>query len=284
VQDQHKYPVVRDSDGKLVGWDLPRDHFETNISNCFGPVIEEIPEVKCPQSYQATFGGTPGTVHMTGEGVVFVYFNHGSKTFERFYISPSHAHMVILTERRPPIPSQRPNPTPPQRSAQQPILGMPVQTALQQQPTFGLPIQTAPPQQPINQGVEGQPVFPQVDSTQLLQTLLNQLAISSQLNTQQLAPSASRSIEQATFVTGHSNTQDSTKARTAPDPKIRILEERPLETPTEIQAVEKVVTEFKSHMNQKLIDHFSEMLLKQYGIKPKQQSCMYRTPYPSGYD
>jgi hypothetical protein len=26
------------------------------------------------------------------------------------------------------------------------------------------------------------------------------------------------------------------------------------------------------------------MLLKQYGIKPKQQSCMYRTPYPSGYD
>jgi hypothetical protein len=26
------------------------------------------------------------------------------------------------------------------------------------------------------------------------------------------------------------------------------------------------------------------MLLKQYGIKPKHQSCMYRTPYPSGYD
>jgi hypothetical protein len=26
------------------------------------------------------------------------------------------------------------------------------------------------------------------------------------------------------------------------------------------------------------------MLLKQYGIKPKQQSCMYRTLYPSGYD
>jgi hypothetical protein len=26
------------------------------------------------------------------------------------------------------------------------------------------------------------------------------------------------------------------------------------------------------------------MLLKQYGIKPKQQSCMYRTPYSSGYD
>jgi hypothetical protein len=26
------------------------------------------------------------------------------------------------------------------------------------------------------------------------------------------------------------------------------------------------------------------MLQKQYGIKPKQQSCMYRTQYPSGYD
>jgi hypothetical protein len=35
------------------------------------------------------------------------------------------------------------------------------------------------PQQPINQGAAGQPVFPQVDSAQLLQTLLNQLAISS---------------------------------------------------------------------------------------------------------
>jgi recombinational DNA repair protein (RecF pathway) len=37
-------------------------------------------------------------------------------------------------------------------------------------------------------------------------------------------------------------------------------------------------------MKQELIDHFSEMLLKQYGIKPKLQSCMYMTPYPSGYD
>jgi hypothetical protein len=81
-----------------------------------------------------------------------------------------------------------------------------MQTTPQQQPTLGMPIQTAPPQQsttmqavltlantvahtrstpqqPINQGVVGQPVFPQVDSTQLLQTLLNQLAISSQLST-----------------------------------------------------------------------------------------------------
>jgi hypothetical protein len=179
VQNQQKYPAVRDSDGKLAGWDLPCDHF----------VIEEILEVKYPQSYQATFGGTPGTVHMTREGVVFVYFNHGSKTFERFKISPPHAHMVILTEKILSVPPQRPDPTPPQRLAQQPILGMPVQTALQQQPTLGMPIQTTPPQQsttmqavltpantvvrtrsspqqPINQGAAGQPVFPQVDSAQ----------------------------------------------------------------------------------------------------------------------
>jgi hypothetical protein len=80
---------MRNSDGKLAGWDLPHDHF----------VIEEIPEVKYPQYYQATFGGTPGTAHMTGEEVVFVYFNHGSKTFERFKISTAHAHMVIPTEK-----------------------------------------------------------------------------------------------------------------------------------------------------------------------------------------
>jgi hypothetical protein len=37
-------------------------------------------------------------------------------------------------------------------------------------------------------------------------------------------------------------------------------------------------------MKQELIDHMSKTLLKQYGIKHKQQSCMYRTLYPSGYD
>jgi hypothetical protein len=140
-------------------------------------------------------------------------------------------------------------------------------------------------QQPINQGAARQPVVPQVDSTQLLQTLLNQLAISRQLNTQQPTPSISQPIEQAP-ITGHSNTQGSTEARpsTALDPKTRILEERPLETPAEIQAIEQMSAELKSHLKQELIDHFSEMLLKQYGIKPKQQSCMYRTLYPSGYD
>jgi hypothetical protein len=174
---------VRDSDGKLVGWDLPRDYF----------VIEEIPEVKYPQSYQATFGGTPGTVHMTGEGVEFVYFNHGNKNFERVKISPARAHMVIPIERRL-IPPQRPNLTPPQRSAQQPMLGMPIQTAPPQQSTTIQTVLTqantvahtrSSPQQSINQGTTaGQSVFPQVDSTQLLQTLLNQLAIPSQLNMQ----------------------------------------------------------------------------------------------------
>jgi hypothetical protein len=65
--------------------------------------------------------------------------------------------------------------------------------------------------QPINQGAVGQPVVPHVDSVQLLQTLLNQLAISSQLNTQQPAPSASQPI-------GHSNTQGSAEAKTSTTP------------------------------------------------------------------
>jgi hypothetical protein len=42
-----------------------------------------------------------------------------------------------------------------------------------------------------------------------LQTLLNQLAISSQLNLQQSTPSAGQPIGQAPPITGHSNTQDS---------------------------------------------------------------------------
>jgi hypothetical protein len=48
-------------------------------------------------------------------------------------------------------------------------------------------------------------VFPQVDFAQLLQTLLNQLAISSQLGTQQIAPSVSQPIEQVAPIAGHSN-------------------------------------------------------------------------------
>jgi hypothetical protein len=134
------------------------------------------------------------------EGVVFVYFIHKRKNFERVKISPTHAHMVIPTEKRAHIPPQKPTLVPPQRSAQQPILGMPVQTAPIQQPTLGMLVQTTPlqqststqpvltpantvaptrssPQQPFNQGVTGQIIIPQVASAQLLQTLMNQLAI-----------------------------------------------------------------------------------------------------------
>jgi hypothetical protein len=50
------------------------------------------------------FGGTPGIVHMNKEGVEFVYFNHGSKNFERINIGPTHAHMVIPTERKALVP------------------------------------------------------------------------------------------------------------------------------------------------------------------------------------
>jgi hypothetical protein len=94
------------------------------------------------------------------------------------------------------------------------------------------------PQQPINQGTTGHPMFPQVDSVQLLQTLLNQLPISSQLSTQQVGPSADQPIEQVTPITGHSDAQDSAEAMIAPNPNTRILEERPPVTPTEIQAIE----------------------------------------------
>jgi hypothetical protein len=90
------------------------------------------------------------------------------------------------------------------------------------------------------------------------------------LNTQRIAPSTTQPIEQVTLVTGHSDAQDSTEARTAPSPKTRILEERPLVTPVEIQAIEQVATELKSHMKRELIDHMSDSLLKQYGIKPNQ--------------
>jgi hypothetical protein len=122
MQNQHqKYPTIRDQDGKLEGWDLPCNHFETNMSNFFEPQPEEIPEVKYPQSYQSMFGGTPGTVHMNKDGVEFAYFNHGSKAFERVKISPVHAHMIIPIGRKAPVQ--------PQKSAQQSTLGMPVQTA-----------------------------------------------------------------------------------------------------------------------------------------------------------
>jgi hypothetical protein len=57
---------MRDQDGMLAGWGLPRDHFENDISNFLEPQLEEISEVKYPQSYQATFEGTSETAHEWG--------------------------------------------------------------------------------------------------------------------------------------------------------------------------------------------------------------------------
>jgi hypothetical protein len=63
----------------------------------------------------------------------------------------SRSVQLMLTwsyrQKKLPVPPQGPDPTPPQRSAQQPILGMPMQTAPQQQAMLGMPMQTAPPQQ-----------------------------------------------------------------------------------------------------------------------------------------
>jgi hypothetical protein len=131
MQHQHKkYPAMRDQDGRLAGWGLPQDHFGIDISSFLKPQLEEVPEVKYPQSYEAMFGGTPRTVHMNGDGVEFVYFNHGSKAFERVKIIPTHAHMVIPTERKVLVPPQKPTHVQPQRSAQQPILGMPLSSTV----------------------------------------------------------------------------------------------------------------------------------------------------------
>jgi hypothetical protein len=111
VQNLHqKYHAIGDQNGRLSGRDFPHNHFETDVSKFFEPQPEKILEVKYPESYEAMFGGTPGTVHMTKEGVEFVYFNHGNKAFVRVKISPAHAHMVIPMERKAPIPPQRPAP------------------------------------------------------------------------------------------------------------------------------------------------------------------------------
>jgi hypothetical protein len=64
---------------------------------------------------------------MNKEGVEFVYFNHGGKSFEIVKISPAHAHMVIPTERKAHVQ--------PQKSAQQPTLGMQVDGPYNKFPT-----------------------------------------------------------------------------------------------------------------------------------------------------
>jgi hypothetical protein len=117
---------------------------------------------------------------------------------------------------------------------------------------------------------------------QAVQWLLNQLAILGQLNLHQPVPSAGQPMRKIPPIT---NTLDSSGARMsmAPNLQLRTSEDQPPKIPSaEIQAIKQVSTELKSHMKQELINHSSEMLLKQYGMKPKQQSCMYRTPYPSG--
>jgi hypothetical protein len=83
---------MRDQNGRLTRWGLPDNHFETDISSFFEPQPEVIPKVKYSNHYQERFGNTLGTVHLTKEGVEFVYFNQGSMAFERVKISPAHAH------------------------------------------------------------------------------------------------------------------------------------------------------------------------------------------------
>jgi hypothetical protein len=50
-----------------------------------------------------------------------------------------------------------------------------------------------------------------------------------------------------------------------PNPQSRTLEEQPLETPsTDIQAIEQISAELKSHLKEELIDHLSGTLRKQF--------------------
>jgi hypothetical protein len=125
---------MRGQDGRLAGWYFPRDHFETNISSFFELLPEEIPEVKYPQSYQATFGGTVGTVHMNGKEWCLSTSIMGAKPLKE-----SRSAQLMLIGKRALIPPHKPNPAPPQRSAQQPILEILVQTTPPQQPTLGCP-------------------------------------------------------------------------------------------------------------------------------------------------
>jgi hypothetical protein len=101
-----------------------------------------------------------------------------------------------------------------------------------------------------------------VDPAQVLQTLLNQLAISSQLNLLQSTPLVGQPIGQTPPVICHSKMPEA-RALMIPNPQPRTLEEQTPETPSaEMQAIEQVSTELKSHMKQELIDHLSEMLQK----------------------
>jgi hypothetical protein len=89
------------------------------------------------------------------------------------------------------------------------------------------------------------------------------------LNFYQPTPSAGQPIGQIPPVTSQSNAQGSSGAKvsTAPNPQSRTLEERPPETPSaEMQAIEQISAELKSHLKEdELIDHLPETLQKQFG-------------------
>jgi hypothetical protein len=83
------------------------------------------------------------------------------------------------------------------------------------------------------------------------------------LNLQQSTPSAGQPIGQTPPIAGHSNTKGSSGAGAsmAPNTQPRTLEEQTPEIPSaEMQVIEQVSAELKSHVKQELIDHFSEML------------------------
>jgi hypothetical protein len=98
-----------------------------------------------------------------------------------------------------------------------------------------------------------------------MQMLLNQLAILGKLNLHQLTPSAGQPIGQIPPMTSQSNTQGSSgaKASTTPNMQPRTSEEQPPETPSaEMQAIEQISTELKSHLKEELFYHLSETLQK----------------------
>jgi hypothetical protein len=43
VQGSPQFFPTRDENGKLIGWSLPHNHFDTDISNFFDCPPEEIP-------------------------------------------------------------------------------------------------------------------------------------------------------------------------------------------------------------------------------------------------
>jgi hypothetical protein len=93
----------------------------------------------------------------------------------------------------------------------------------------------------------------QLDPTKVLQMLLNQLAISGQLNLHQPTPSVGQQIGQIPPVTVQPNMQGSSGVwtSTAPNPQPKTLEGQPPETPlAEMQTIKQVSADLKSHVKQ----------------------------------